>query len=120
MVSSDKPRIPAYKIRKDHNTKRPNQLTAKVLGVFVVDKGSEVTAVVEDHVEWLVTLEGTKGLLDAPVVFLLGLTLPRVNRHASSGDAGEVLECMTPVLQQTTLTQPQRDPEWRRYSIERV
>jgi hypothetical protein len=46
------------------------------LGVLGVDEGGQVTTVVEDEVELLVILEGEQLLLKAPLVLLLGLTLP--------------------------------------------
>jgi hypothetical protein len=46
------------------------------LGVLGVDEGGEVTTVVKDEVELLAILEGDELLLQAPVVLLLGLTLP--------------------------------------------
>jgi hypothetical protein len=53
-----------------------------------VDKGGEVTSVVEDHVEGLALGEGSKGLVDTPDVLLLGLTLPGVDGDTGSGDSG--------------------------------
>ena len=41
-----------------------------------MNEGGEVTTVVQDHVEGLAVGEGGKGLLNAPQVLLLGLTLP--------------------------------------------
>jgi hypothetical protein len=41
-----------------------------------VDEGGQVTTVVEDEVELLVILESEQLLLKAPLVLLLGLTLP--------------------------------------------
>jgi hypothetical protein len=58
------------------------------LGVLGVDKGGEVTTVVEDEVELLAILEGKELLLQAPVVLLLGLTLPGENGDTSSGNGG--------------------------------
>mmetsp|Transcript_6152 Transcript_6152/g.15753 ORF Transcript_6152/g.15753 Transcript_6152/m.15753 type:complete len:443 (+) Transcript_6152:36-1364(+) len=55
------------------------------LGELGVDQVCQVTAVVENHVEWLAIREDD-GLLDAPVVLLLGLALPGVHRDAGSGD----------------------------------
>ncbi len=46
------------------------------LWIFEVDESCEVTAVVEDQVEGLVVLESLELLLQAPLVFLLGFTLP--------------------------------------------
>ena len=48
----------------------------KHLGVLRVDEGGQVTTVIEDKVELLVILEGVQLLLKAPLVLLLGLTLP--------------------------------------------
>ena len=48
----------------------------ELLGVLGVDKGGQVTTVVENEVELLAILEGGELLLQAPVVLLLGLTLP--------------------------------------------
>ena len=45
------------------------------LGVLVVDVVGEVTAVVKDHVEGLAIGE-EDGLLNAPDVLLVGLSLP--------------------------------------------
>lgn len=63
------------------------------LRVLLVDKGSEVTTVVEDQVEVLAILEGSELLLQAPVVLLLGLALPGKDRYAgsSNGSSGVVL-----------------------------
>jgi len=46
------------------------------LGVFLVDEGGQVTTVVEDEVKLLAILESVELLLEAPLVLLLGLTLP--------------------------------------------
>lgn len=48
----------------------------ELLGVLLVDEGGQVTTVVEDEVELLAILEGGELLVQAPVVLLLGLTLP--------------------------------------------
>jgi hypothetical protein len=53
-----------------------------------VDKGGEVTSVIEDHVERLALWEGSEGLVDTPDVLLLGLTLPGVDGDTGSGDSG--------------------------------
>jgi hypothetical protein len=58
------------------------------LGVLLVDKGSQVTAVVEDQVQALAVLEGSKLLLEAPLVLLLGLALPREDGDAGGGNGG--------------------------------
>jgi hypothetical protein len=58
------------------------------LGVLGVDKGGEVTTVVEDEVELLAILEGEELLLKAPLVLLLGLTLPGEDGDTGSGDSG--------------------------------
>lgn len=46
------------------------------LGELGVDESGKVTTVVEDEVELLAILEGKELLLQAPLVLLLGLTLP--------------------------------------------
>jgi hypothetical protein len=56
------------------------------LGVLLVDKGSEVTTIVEDQVQALAVLEGSELLLEAPLVLLLGLALPREDGNAGSGN----------------------------------
>eukprot|EP00128_Syssomonas_multiformis_P016851 Colp12_sorted_trinity150504_noHs@2414 len=61
--------------------------TGKELGVLVVDDVGEVTTVVKDHVEGLAIGE-EDGLLNAPVVLLIGLTLPGIDRDASGGNGG--------------------------------
>lgn len=48
----------------------------ELLGVLLVNEGGQVTTVVEDEVELLAILEGGELLVQAPVVLLLGLTLP--------------------------------------------
>lgn len=56
-----------------------------------MDESSEVTTIVEDHVQRLAAGEGSKGLFDAPLVLLFGLTLPGKNGDAGSSDAGKVI-----------------------------
>jgi hypothetical protein len=56
------------------------------LRVLLVDKGGEVTTIVEDQVKGLVVLEGNKLLLEAPLVLLLGLALPGEDGNTGSGD----------------------------------
>lgn len=58
-------------------------------------EGSEVTTVVEDHVQRLAAREGSESLFDAPLVFLFSLTLPGKDGDAGSSDAGKVIlnEC---------------------------
>ena len=58
------------------------------LGILLVDEGSEVTAVVKDQVQRLAVLEGCELLLEAPLVFLLGLALPGENGYAGGGNGG--------------------------------
>src|SRR3546814_6610216 len=56
--------------------------------VFLVQQFGQVAAVVEDHVgvPWLAILED--GLLQAPLVLLLGFAFPGENRDAGSSDSG--------------------------------
>ena len=53
---------------------------------------SEVTAIVEDHVQGLATGESRESLLDTPVVLLLGLTFPGEDGDTSGGNAARVLD----------------------------
>lgn len=67
--------------------------TLQVLGIFLVDKGSQVTTIVEDHVEGLPAGESSERLLNAPDVLLLSLSLPGEDGDAggSDGSGGVVL-----------------------------
>ena len=56
----------------------------KVLGVLLVDEVGEVTTVVEDHVEGLAVRED-EGLLNAPDVLLVCLSLPGVDWDTAGG-----------------------------------
>ena len=58
------------------------------VGVLGVDERSQVTTVVEDEVELLVVLEGSELLLEAPVVLLLGLTLPGEDGDTDGSNSG--------------------------------
>ena len=58
------------------------------LRVLLVDESSEVTTVVEDQVQALAVLESCELLLEAPLVFLLGLALPGEDRYAGGGNGG--------------------------------
>ncbi|CUG90010.1 unnamed protein product [Bodo saltans] len=58
------------------------------LGVLVEDQVGEVTTVIEDHVGQAVAAEALDGLDDAPVVLLVGLTLPGEHGNAGLGDRG--------------------------------
>lgn len=60
----------------------------EVLGVLLVDHGGKVTSVVKDEVERLAAGEGSEGLLNAPVVLLVGLALPGVDGDTSGGNGG--------------------------------
>lgn len=61
--------------------------SGQVLWVLGVDQVGEVTSVVEDHVEWLSILENN-GLLNAPLVLLVGLSLPGVDWDSGSSNSG--------------------------------
>jgi len=58
------------------------------LGVLLVDKGGKITTVVEDQVERLARGERGELLLEAPLVLLLGLTLPGEDGGTTGGDGG--------------------------------
>ena len=64
-----------------------------VLGELLVDKVGEVTTIVEDHVQGLAIGED-EGLLNAPDVLLIGLSLPGVDRDAAGchGGGGVILD----------------------------
>lgn len=55
---------------------RDTEAVIEHLGVLGVDEGGEVTTVIKDEVELLAILEGLELLVQAPLVLLLGLTLP--------------------------------------------
>ena len=57
-----------------------------VLGELLVDEVGEVASIVEDHVQGLAVGED-EGLLDAPHVLLVRLSLPCVDWHADSGNS---------------------------------
>ena len=52
-----------------------------------MDKVGEISSVVKDHVQGLAVGED-EGLLDAPDVLLVGLSLPGVDRDATSCHGG--------------------------------
>ena len=62
-------------------------LTGKELGVLLVNEGGEISSIVEDHVEGLSVGETSNGLLHAPDVLLLGLSLPGEDGNTGRGDA---------------------------------
>ena len=76
-----------------------------------MNKSGEVTAIVQNHVKGLSAREGCQGLLDAPVVLLLGLALPgkdgdaggrdaerKVSSHFSHRGSGQYSRCSSVVL----------------------
>lgn len=65
---------------------RRSERTSEKLGVLLVDEGSEVSSVVEDHVEGGSSSESADGLLNAPLVLLLGLSLPGVDGDTGGSD----------------------------------
>ena len=60
----------------------------ELLGELVVNTGGQFTTVVEDEVKFLAILEGRQLLLQAPVVLLIGLTLPGEDGDTSGGNGG--------------------------------
>lgn len=58
------------------------------LRVLAVDEGGQITTIVEDEVELLAILESVELLLQAPLVLLLGLTLPGKDRDAGGSNGG--------------------------------
>ena len=61
--------------------------TAKVLGELLVDEGGKVTTIIQNHIKWLAIRESSERLLNAPLILLLGLTLPGEDRDTSRSDA---------------------------------
>jgi len=61
--------------------------TSKEIGVAIVNNVGKVASVVEDHVKGLAIGE-EDGLLNAPLVLLLGLALPGIDGDASGSDSG--------------------------------
>lgn len=59
----------------------------ELFGILCVHQCGEVAPVVENKVELLAVLEGVELLLEAPLVFLLGLALPREAMHPSACDS---------------------------------
>lgn len=62
-------------------------LTLQVLGIFLVNKGGEVTAIVQNHVQALATRESSKSLFNTPSVFFLRLALPSIYGNTGGSDA---------------------------------
>merc|ERR1712020_796689 len=56
----------------------------QILGVFLVNQVGQVTSVVEDHVQRFAVRE-EDGLLDAPDVLLVSLSLPGIDGHTTGG-----------------------------------
>ena len=54
-----------------------------------MNEGRQVTTIVQDHVEGLAVRECSQSLLNTPVVFLFGLTLPGEDRNAGSGNTAQ-------------------------------
>ena len=84
------------------------------VGVFGVDESGKITSVIEDEVAGLAGWEGNELLFEAPVVLLLGLTLP--------GEAAEAVSECSCIERSDGRTleyhrrqwQQQRGPGWRR------
>jgi hypothetical protein len=56
--------------------------TLKVLWVLLVDDICQVPSIVKDHIKMLAAGKSSKGLLNAPVIFFLCLTLPCKNGNS--------------------------------------
>lgn len=56
------------------------------MGVLLVNKGGQVTTIVQDHVGALAAGEGGELLLKAPDVLLISLTLPGIDGNAGLGN----------------------------------
>jgi hypothetical protein len=57
------------------------------LWVLLMDEGSKISSIIENQVELSSILEGVELLLEAPLVFLLGLTLPCEDWDTGSGNS---------------------------------
>lgn len=55
-----------------------------------MDESSEVTTVVEDHVEMISSFEITESLFDAPIKFIHCFALPSEYRNAGSSNTERV------------------------------
>ena len=83
------------------------------LGVFFVDVVGKITTVVEDQVQSLAVGEALDGLVNTPVVLILGLTLPGEYRDASGSDGSGGM-----VLGGEDVLKGESDPRGRRaYNI---
>ena len=101
---------------------RDTEAVLEHLGVLSVDEGGEITTVIKDEVELLAILEGLELLLQAPLVLLLGLTLPgeAVENNQTKSTKGYGISARFP--KGCKLTQghhrrqwrQRRDPGWRR------
>lgn len=89
VVSSETPRISFTKPASDHESLSGVTLTLEVLRVLLVHKVRQISAIIKDHVQRLATRESIKGLLNAPRVLLLGLSLPGVHRDTSSSNSAD-------------------------------
>jgi hypothetical protein len=56
-----------------------------------VDDGGQVATIIENHVQGLSPSEASDGLLNAPVVLLLCLPLPRKDRDTGGSDTAKRL-----------------------------
>jgi len=57
------------------------------VGVLIMDKGSQVTTVIQNQVEGLAILEGLQLLAKTPLVLFFGLALPCEDGDTSRGDS---------------------------------
>ena len=73
-------------------------ITFQVLRGFFVNDVGKVTAIVENHVEGLATRECSKALLNAPGIFLLGLTFPSEDWHTSCSDAVDLVNAIDQIV----------------------
>ncbi|KAI7934573.1 hypothetical protein MJO28_016890 [Puccinia striiformis f. sp. tritici] len=64
-----------------------SQLTIQVSWEIVMNKGSQVTFVVQDHVEGLTIRESSQGLLNTPAGTPPSFTLPGKNKYTGSSNS---------------------------------
>ena len=79
--------------------------TSQKFWVFGVNEVGEVATIIQDHVEWL-SIGEVDGLLYAPDVFLVCLSLPGIHWHPRLGHAAAAWSWVENMLQLDHVTCP--------------
>jgi hypothetical protein len=66
----------------EHSTLKRNERTGEILWVLLMHDASQIATIIKNHVQCFPSSKAGDCLLDAPVVFLFGFTLPGKNRNA--------------------------------------